>query len=40
MTPLHYKRLWLLYNKKKKNYTYSNGQTVKGRPFYEFYKEV
>lgn len=40
MTPLQYKRLWLLQNKKKKNYTYSNGEVGKGRPFYEFYKEV
>ena len=28
MTPLHYKRLWLLKNKKKKNYTYSNGDCL------------
>ena len=40
MNPLHYKRLWMLNNKKKKHYTYSYGQVVKSRPFYEFYKEV
>ena len=40
MYPLQYKRLWLLHNKKKKNYTYSNGETLKGRPVNKLYKEV
>lgn len=40
MNPLHYKRLWLLHNKKKKNYTYSNGEVSKSRSVYKLYKEV
>lgn len=40
MSPLKYKRLWLLKNKKKKNYTYSNGETAKSRSFYEIHKEA